>query len=182
MMVLSSRPLRSSGACLTENHKSLANPSSTSKTSSIRVTRSVKSTKSTNHASPPHKSKRSNHDRSPQRAGRKRRLLEIDENCRSSAQQPYTLANGGQSGETNTTKNRVESLENEVYTRALNVDHVNEKPGLGESPLLKKSQQIHERRTLRSRDERIKPKSDLAIYFPNYEEIIKDIPNDDRKR
>ena len=181
-MVLSSRPSRSSGACLTKNHKSLSNgqrASPTLKTSSIRVTRSINPTGSASNTSP-HKIKCFDSDRSS-RPSRKRRLLETDGNSPPSAQQPHYSINGRQSRQVGATENKANSSDCAIHRKASYVDNASENFSQDGSLLLNKSQQTHDKRTLRSRDERIKPKSDLAIYFPNYEEIIKDAPNDDRK-
>ena len=184
-MVLSSRPLRSSRDYTSENQKAFANAhrgSSTSKTSSTRVTRSANPTDLINITSPStQSSKRPNHDRPRSRAGRKRRLLEIDENSRSFAQQLFSYANGSQSQQTETVEDKVIFREGNCYPKVSDVSNSNENSKIREPAFLGKPKQVHEKRSLRSRHERLKPKSDLAKYFPNYEEIIRDAPVDDRE-
>lgn len=185
MMVLSSRPLRSSRDYTSESQKSFANAHrgpSTSKASSTRVTRSANPTDLTNITSPfTQSSKRPDYDRPKSRACRKRRLLEIDENSRSFAGQLFSHTNGSLSQQTETVEDKVIFREGNCCSKVSDAGNSNENLRIKESNLLEKSKQVHEKRSLRSRHERLKPKSDLAKYFPNYEEIIKDAPVDDRK-
>ena len=184
-MVLSSRPLRSSRDCTSESHKSFANAHrgpSTTKTSSTRVTRSANPTDLLNNTSPPTQTfKRPGHDIPGSRPGRKRRLLEIDENSRSFVRQLFTHANGSQSQQNDTVEDKVILREEKYYLEASAVGDSNENSKIKQPTLLGKPKQVHEKRSLRSRHDRLKPKSDLAKYFPNYEEIIKDAPIDDRE-
>ena len=114
-------------------------------------------------------------------SGRKRSLVEANDAPQPRTQHVAARPLGDPSKRKNTAQRTLRFQDDDSYAKLSNVDGFEEQPATKKSHPLKKSQSSQDKRTLRSQDGRIRPKSDLSIYFPNFDDIINDTPKDDRR-